>query len=92
MARRSQIWQSCLLCLRASGAGRFLAATLSPGPAHWNADLGEYILNWDDIRTGPDPRSSALEFARAAFRHACVVCDWDSALEASIDGRPPPVI
>jgi hypothetical protein len=72
--------------------GGFEAATLAPAPAHWNADLGEYILNWDDIRSTPDPRSAALEFARSAFRHACVVCDYDSALLASIDGRPPPVV
>jgi Family of unknown function (DUF5996) len=70
----------------------FEAGTLSPGPAHWDAALGEYILNWDDIRDTTDPRSAALEFARSAFRHACVVCDWDSALLASIDGRPPPVV
>jgi hypothetical protein len=70
----------------------FAAATLAPAPAHWDAALGEYILNWDDIRSTPDPRSAALEFARSAFRHACVVCDYDSALLASIDGRPPPVV
>jgi hypothetical protein len=70
----------------------FAAATLAPAAAHWDAALGEYILNWDDIRSTPDPRSAALEFARSAFRHACVVCDYDSALLASIDGRPPPVV
>ena len=70
----------------------FAAATLAPAPAHWDAALGEYILNWDDIRSTSDPRSAALEFARSAFRHACVVCDYDSALLASIDGKPPPVV
>jgi hypothetical protein len=70
----------------------FEAGTLSPRPAHWDAALGEYILNWDDIRNTTDPQSAALEFARSAFRHACVVCEWDSALLASIDGRPPPVV
>jgi len=70
----------------------FETATLSPAPAHWEAALGEYILNWDDIRNNPDPPSAALEFSRSAFRHACVVCEWDSALAASIDGRPPPVV
>jgi hypothetical protein len=70
----------------------FAAATLAPAPAHWDAALGEYILNWDDVRSTPDPRKAALEFARSAFRHACVVCDYDSALLASIDGRPPPVV
>jgi hypothetical protein len=70
----------------------FAAMTLSPGRAHWDAALGEYILNWDDIRDTSDPRSAALEFARSAFRNACVVCEWDTALLASIDGQPPPVV
>jgi hypothetical protein len=38
-----------------------------------------------------DPRGTALEFARSAFRHSCAVCGWDSWLAASADGTPPPV-
>ena len=36
----------------------FAAATLAPAPAHSNATLGEYILNWDDIRSTPRPAVS----------------------------------
>ena len=39
----------------------------------------------------PDPHAAALEFARSAFRHACVVCGWDMTLAASAEGTPPPV-
>jgi hypothetical protein len=70
----------------------FSAATLSPSPAHWDATLGEYILDWDDVRASPNPHASALEFARSAFSHACAVCDWDPALAASAEGVPPPVV
>jgi len=69
----------------------FAAATLSPAAAHWDAALGEYILDWDDVRQSPNPRAVALEFARSVFRHACVVCQWDPALAASAEGAPPPV-
>jgi hypothetical protein len=69
----------------------FADATLSPAAAHWDAALGEYILDWEDVRNSPDPLALGLEFARSAFRHACVVCDWDPALPASADGTPPPV-
>jgi hypothetical protein len=69
----------------------FAAATLSPAPARWDATLGEYILDWDDVCASPDPHALALEFARSAFLHACTVCDWDPALAASADGTPPPV-
>ncbi len=69
----------------------FAGATLSPAAAHWNGDLGEYILDWEDIRSSPGPHASALEFAHSAFSHACLVCDWDPALAASAEGTPPPV-
>jgi hypothetical protein len=66
-------------------------AGASMPPARWDAALGEYVLDWDDVRSSPDPRLVALEFARSAFRHACTVCGWDSALPASAEGTPPPL-
>ena len=69
----------------------FSEAHLSPPAAHWDGDLGEYILHWDDVRDAPDLRASGLDFARSAFRHACTVCNWEPALLASAEGTPPPV-
>jgi hypothetical protein len=69
----------------------FAHMTLSPAAAHWDGVLGEYILDWDDVRSSPNPHAAALEFARSAFRHACAVCAWDNGLAASAEGRPPPV-
>jgi hypothetical protein len=70
----------------------FSGATLAPSAAHWDDVLGEYILDWDDVRSSADPRATALEFARSAFRHACRVCDWDQRLAASAEGIPPPIV
>jgi Family of unknown function (DUF5996) len=69
----------------------FAAATLTPASAHWNATLGEYILDWADVCNSPDPHAAGVEFAHSAFRHACMVCDWDPALPASVEGSPPPI-
>jgi hypothetical protein len=69
----------------------FASGTLSPAAAHWDATLGEYILDWDDLRSSSQPHAYALEFARSAFRHACAVCDWDPVLAATAEGTPPPV-
>jgi Family of unknown function (DUF5996) len=69
----------------------FAAASLSPPGARWNESLGEYILDWDEVRAAPDSRAAAVEFARSAFRHACLVCEWDTQLASSAEGRPPPV-
>ncbi len=69
----------------------FADGTLSPASAHWDAALEEYILDWDDVRTGPDPHEAALTFARSAVAHGCRVCGWSPPLAASMEGDPPPV-
>jgi hypothetical protein len=69
----------------------FADGTLSPAAAHWNAELGLFLLDWEDARSAADPHAAALEFTRSAFRHACIVCEWDPALPASAEGSPPPV-
>jgi hypothetical protein len=68
------------------------ATTLAPAAARWEDSLGEYVLDWQDVRSAPDPHAFALEFARSVFAHACTVCDWDPALAASAQGTPPPVV
>lgn len=70
----------------------FADATLMPAAAHWNATLGEYILDWDDVRSATDPHETGLEFARSAVQHACTVCGWDATLTESAAGRRPPMV
>jgi hypothetical protein len=65
-------------------------AEIAPA-ARWDGDMGLFVLDWADVIAAPDPHASALEFARSAFRHACLVCEWDPGLAASADSRPPPV-
>jgi Family of unknown function (DUF5996) len=69
----------------------FAEAVLQPTAAHWEPALGEYILDWADVRTAQDPHADAVRFARSAFAHGCAVCDWDPSLSASAEGHPPPV-
>ncbi len=69
----------------------FAGGNLSPVAARWESSLGEYVLDWDDVRSSPHPHALALEFARSVTRHACTVCEWDPALAASAEGIPPPV-
>jgi hypothetical protein len=67
-------------------------ATLEPGAARWDAALGEFVLDWQDVCASPDPHAAALAFARSAFRHSCAICGWDPQLPASAEGDPPPVV
>ena len=70
----------------------FAAATLAPPASRWEADLGEYVLDWDDAISASDPHEAALSFARTAFRHACALCGWDATLAGSADSSPPPLV
>jgi len=71
--------------------GGFDGGTLSPDAARWDGSLGEYILDWDDVVAADDPHAFAVQFARSAFTHACLVCEWDPALAKTASGDPPPV-
>jgi hypothetical protein len=69
----------------------FSGAALEPAPARWADELGEYVLDHEDVVASADPHAAALAFARSAFQHACAVCEWDPALPASAAGTPPPI-
>src|SRR5215469_6664064 len=69
----------------------FAGASLSPAAARWDQALGEYILDWDDVRVAADPPAAIQQFAHSAFQHACLVCGWDQGLAASAESNPPPI-
>jgi hypothetical protein len=66
-------------------------ARLDPPMARWEPELGEFVLDWDDVRSAADPHATALRFVRAVAQHSCTASQWDPALAATIDGLPPPV-
>jgi hypothetical protein len=68
----------------------FETATVS-APGHWDADVGEYILNWNDVAGEPDPHPAAIEFGQSVAHHAFALTDWNAELAASVDSIPPPV-
>jgi hypothetical protein len=70
----------------------FADGKLSPASARWDKTLGEFILDWDDIRADADPHAAALSFARSAVQHGCRVCRWSPELAASMQGDPPPMV
>jgi hypothetical protein len=64
---------------------------VAPDAAHWEADKGEFLLHWDDLRAVPDPHGAAVVFARTFLARAGTLAGWDGALLDSAQGRPPPV-
>ena len=69
----------------------FAGASLDVPGARWHDSLGEYVLDWHDVRRAEDPWATVVAFGRSAVRHACSVCGWDPALADSAQGVPPPV-
>lgn len=69
----------------------FSTATLSPAGARWDDQLGEFLLDWDDVVASSDPFAAALQFGQSVVAHACTVCGWDPALARSAQGDPPPI-
>jgi hypothetical protein len=66
-------------------------ARLDPPTARWEPGLGEFVLDWDDVRRAEAPHQAAVDFVRSVVRHSCAACDWEPALAATVDGVPPPV-
>jgi hypothetical protein len=69
----------------------FAGAALSPAGGRWDETLGEYTLDWDDVRAAPDPHAAAADFLRSAFHHAYQKSGWSAELGATAEGRPLPV-
>ena len=67
------------------------SARLDPPAARWEAGLGEFVLDWDDVIATRQPHDHALAFLRSAIRHSCEACGWDPGLSDSLEGKPPPV-
>lgn len=67
------------------------SAHLTPDAARWDATIGEYVLDWDDVAAAADPHAAALGFAQSALQYSCSACGWDPALPASAAGNPPPI-
>ena len=70
----------------------FPLATLSPPEARWDATLGEYILDWDDVRSSADPRGGRAGVRSFGVPPRLRGVRVGSELAASVEGAPPPVI
>ncbi len=56
-------------------------APVAPDAARYDADLGEFVLPYDAVRTAADPEAALLAFLRTTYRAAADGAGWDPALE-----------
>lgn len=51
--------------------------TIKPQPASYNAKLGEFILNYDDVRETESPGELILEFLNSTYTQSAKLAGWD---------------
>jgi hypothetical protein len=56
------------------------ASSIAPGAAAWNPQLGEFILDYDDVRSADDPAAAILAFAESTYTAGAGLAGWDRAL------------
>jgi len=59
-----------------------------PAPAYFDANLGEWLLDYDAVRTAEDPRATLLGFLQATYDAAADLGGWDRAHLECVPGVP----
>jgi hypothetical protein len=66
----------------------FGAASVRPEAARWDAALGEFVLDYEAVRTAPDPDTALLRFLTSTYEAAADLGKWDRAALECAAGRP----
>jgi hypothetical protein len=53
------------------------AERIEPKAARYNADLGEFILKYDDLRAETSPDEALLTFLQSSYEVAARLAKWD---------------
>jgi hypothetical protein len=61
-------------------------AQISPPSSRWDSSMGEFILDYDDLRKSKDPDGDLLSFFRSTFKAGTERAGWDPNLMGT--GRP----
>jgi hypothetical protein len=64
----------------------FAESPVAPAAASWNAQLGEFILPYEAVRTAEDPERALLSFLESTYEAAAATASWDrSVLEQTFE-------
>ena len=61
-------------------------ASVAPGAAAWNGELGEFILPYAAVRSAADPDAEVQRFLASSYAEAAKLLDWPQIL--AIEGGP----
>lgn len=48
-----------------------------PAAAHYDSELGEFILMYDDVRRAASPRQALLDFCQSTYEAGATLAKWD---------------
>jgi hypothetical protein len=68
--------QAAFYCYAAPVPAGLSEAVLASQGA-FNNELGEFLLNYDDVRRSPDPAQAVLDFLESAYSAAANSANWD---------------
>ena len=57
----------------------FREASVQPGKAFYNTDLGEFVLPYEDVRLSADPKAALMEFLETTYDAGATLGNWDRA-------------
>lgn len=55
-------------------------ASILPSKAHWDDNLKEFILDYDDVRKAADPEKDLLSFFESTYAAGATCAKWNAAL------------
>ncbi len=55
----------------------FDRASVRPAAAHYDRQLGEYILMYDDVRNSASPRATLLDFLQSTYEAGAIAAGWN---------------
>ncbi len=55
----------------------FDRAAVRPAAAHYDPQLGEYILMYDEVRTSASPRQTLLDFLQSTYEAGATLANWN---------------
>jgi hypothetical protein len=62
------------------------SSAIRPDAAAWSAEMGEFLLDYEDVRAADDPRAAILEFANSTYAVGADLSGWDRGV---LDRSPP---
>jgi hypothetical protein len=57
----------------------FARAAIRPASAWYSAEVGEFLLRYEDMRTANDPDAVLLDFLQSTYEAAADLAGWDRA-------------